>query len=55
MRKLLRQDDFQLCCRMVLCSDWPYNPSGDLVFDLVHAVQEWHFQYHNGPIVVVDK
>ncbi|XP_015928066.1 putative receptor-type tyrosine-protein phosphatase mosPTP-1 isoform X2 [Parasteatoda tepidariorum] len=50
------QDDYEVICRVVQCSGWPKNCSPiSSIYDLVHLVQDWHLEYQNGPMVVVDK
>ncbi|UXI20835.1 hypothetical protein NH340_JMT06778 [Sarcoptes scabiei] len=55
------QDDYELCCRLVHCADWPERQPLAQVFDLIKIVQDW---CHNdtvtssgvlGPVVVVDR
>ncbi|KAF8785289.1 Tyrosine-protein phosphatase 99A like protein [Argiope bruennichi] len=50
------QDDYEVICRIIECSGWPEccTPLSS-VYDLVHLVQEWHLEYQNGPMVVVDR
>ncbi|XP_015791825.1 tyrosine-protein phosphatase 99A isoform X1 [Tetranychus urticae] len=50
------QDDYELICRIVHCPGWP-ETCGPLnsVFDLIKMVQQWHLEYQNGPIVVMDR
>ncbi|PSN58505.1 Tyrosine-protein phosphatase 99A [Blattella germanica] len=50
------QDDYELAVRMVHCPNWPHN-CGALtsVFELINLVQEWHLEYQNGPIIVMDR
>lgn len=50
------QDDYEVICRIIECSGWPECCSPlSSVYDLVHLVQEWHLEYQNGPMVVVDR
>ncbi|XP_023221800.1 tyrosine-protein phosphatase 99A-like isoform X2 [Centruroides sculpturatus] len=50
------QDDYEVTCRIIRCPGWPESCSPvSSVFDLVHVVQEWHLEYQNGPIIVVDR
>ena len=49
------QDDYELCCRIFHCSDWPERQPLTNVFDLVRVVQDWAIEMPNGPVVVVDK
>ena len=49
-------DEFQLSCRLIHYPDWPKSiPASDSIWDLIQSVQDWHLEYHNGPIVVVDE
>ncbi|GBL79845.1 Tyrosine-protein phosphatase 99A [Araneus ventricosus] len=50
------QDDYEVICRIIECSGWPEccTPLSS-VYDLVHLVQDWHLEYQNGPMVVVDR
>nr|CAD7403677.1 unnamed protein product [Timema cristinae] len=50
------QDDYALAVRLIQCSNWPHccNPLNK-AFELINLVQEWHLEYQNGPIVVVDR
>lgn len=49
------QDDYELTVRIIQspCSD----PLSDLpaLLQLLTVVQQWHLEYQNGPIVVVDR
>lgn len=50
------QDDYEVICRIIQCSGWPECCSPlSSVYDLVHLVQDWHLEYQNGPMVVVDR
>lgn len=50
------QDEYQMICRMIQCPGWPESCSPtESVFDLVKVVQEWHLEYQNGPIIVIDR
>ncbi|XP_054721502.1 tyrosine-protein phosphatase 99A-like [Uloborus diversus] len=50
------QDDYEVICRIIECSGWPECCSPlSSVYDLVRLVQEWHLEYQNGPMVVVDR
>ncbi|XP_046912035.2 protein tyrosine phosphatase 99A isoform X4 [Dermatophagoides farinae] len=55
------QDDYELCCRLVHCSDWPERQPLAQVFDLIKIVQDWCTSDTVtssgvlGPVVVVDK
>lgn len=49
------QDEYQMICRMIQCPGWPESCSSNNVFDLVKVVQEWHLNYQNGPIIVIDR
>jgi receptor-type tyrosine-protein phosphatase gamma len=50
------QDDYELPVRMIHCANWPHNCSPiTSVFELINLVQEWHLEYQNGPIVVMDR
>lgn len=49
------QDDYELTVRIIQspCTD----PLSDIpsLLHLLEVVQQWHLEYQNGPIVVVDK
>lgn len=55
------QDDYELCCRLVHCADWPERQPLAQVFDLIRVVQDWCNSDTVtgsgvlGPVVVVDK
>lgn len=50
------QDDYELPVRMIHCANWPHNCSPiTSIFELINLVQEWHIEYQNGPIVVIDR
>lgn len=53
------QDDYELTCRVIHCSDWPRRgqPESNLVqtFDVLKVVRDWHLEYQRGPLVVVDR
>ncbi|KAI2797964.1 Protein tyrosine phosphatase, partial [Blomia tropicalis] len=55
------QDDYELCCRVVHCADWPERQPLAQVFDLIRVVQEWCNSDTVtgsgviGPVVVVDR
>ncbi|XP_054161930.1 tyrosine-protein phosphatase 99A-like isoform X2 [Oppia nitens] len=49
------QDDYELCCRVFHCCDWPERQPLSNVFDLVKVVQDWYVEMPNGPVVVMDK
>jgi len=50
------QDDYELLVRMIHCANWPHNCSPiTSIFELINLVQEWHIEYQNGPIVVIDR
>lgn len=49
-------DDYELTVRMIHCPSWPHNARPvHAVLAPVKMVQEWHLEYQNGPLVVVDK
>lgn len=53
------EDEFQLPVRIVQCSSWAETKSSvmhaESAWDLVRSVQQWHVQYQDGPIVVIDR
>lgn len=50
------QDDYELSARIIQCSNWPHKCLPVIsLFELINLVQEWHIEYQNGPIVVVDR
>lgn len=50
------QDDYELPVRIIQCPEWPHNciPLSSMA-ELLRIVQEWHLDYQNGPIIVMDK
>ncbi|TRY69985.1 hypothetical protein TCAL_10021 [Tigriopus californicus] len=49
------QDDYELTVRVILCSGWPHNVKQlTEAFEVLTLVQEWHLEYQNGPMVVLD-
>uniref|UniRef100_T1JAT5 Uncharacterized protein n=1 Tax=Strigamia maritima TaxID=126957 RepID=T1JAT5_STRMM len=50
------QDDYELLCRILHSPNWPQGciPLSS-AFDLIRVVQQWHQEYQNGPIIVVDR
>jgi len=51
-----RYDDYELKVRIIHCNGWPHNARPTYkVFNVVNLVQDWHLEYQNGPLVVVDK
>ena len=49
-------DDFGLAVRIIYCPLWPTNVAQlEDVFSVLKVVQDWHLEYQNGPLVVVDK
>ena len=51
-----RYDDYELKVRILHCPNWPHNARPLYkVFNVVSLVQDWHLEYQNGPLVVVDK
>lgn len=49
-------DDYELKVRMIKCAGWPHTSSPLYkVLDVINLVQEWHLEYQNGPLVVVDR
>ncbi|XP_076316629.1 putative receptor-type tyrosine-protein phosphatase mosPTP-1 isoform X2 [Tachypleus tridentatus] len=50
------QDEYEVMCRVIQCSGWPDICSPlSCVFDLIYLVQEWHLEYQNGPMIVIDR
>ncbi|XP_040567236.1 putative receptor-type tyrosine-protein phosphatase mosPTP-1 isoform X1 [Lepeophtheirus salmonis] len=47
-----RHDDYELEVRIIHCPDWPSLTRG---FAVLKLVQDWHLEYQDGPLVVVDK
>jgi hypothetical protein len=42
--------------RIIYCPEWPRNvPNLEEVFSVLKVVQDWHLEYQDGPLVVVDK
>ncbi|XP_067128847.1 tyrosine-protein phosphatase 99A-like isoform X4 [Centruroides vittatus] len=50
------QDEYEVTCRIIQCPGWPeaFTPTNQ-IFDLVRIVQDWHLEYQNGPMIVVDR
>ncbi|XP_013779211.1 tyrosine-protein phosphatase 99A-like [Limulus polyphemus] len=50
------QDEYEVMCRIIQCAGWPESCSPlSSVFDLINVVQDWHLEYQNGPMVVIDR
>jgi receptor-type tyrosine-protein phosphatase gamma len=50
------QDDYELAVRIIHAPNWPHSCSPlNTVSHLLTLVQEWHLEYQNGPIIVVDR
>ncbi|KAG8225885.1 hypothetical protein J437_LFUL006047 [Ladona fulva] len=50
------QDDYELAVRIIHCENWIENSATlAAVFDTITMVQEWHVEYQNGPMVVMDE
>ncbi|QQP42114.1 Uncharacterized protein FKW44_016678, partial [Caligus rogercresseyi] len=47
-----RHDDYEMEVRIIHCPDWPSLTRG---FAVLKLVQDWHLEYQDGPLVVVDK
>ena len=42
--------------RIIYCPEWPRNVFKlEEVFSVLKVVQDWHLEYQDGPLVVVDK
>ncbi|CAH0385526.1 unnamed protein product [Bemisia tabaci] len=48
-----QQDDYELSVRIIQSSN--YFSNLESLYKLLEIVQEWHLEYQNGPVVVVDK
>jgi Protein-tyrosine phosphatase. len=50
------QDDYELAVRMIHSPNWPHSCSPlTSLFELINLVQEWHLEYQNGPVIVMDR
>jgi receptor-type tyrosine-protein phosphatase gamma len=50
------QDDYELAVHMIHCANWPHSCSPIIsMLELINLVQEWHLEYQNGPIIVMDR
>ncbi|XP_076362408.1 putative receptor-type tyrosine-protein phosphatase mosPTP-1 isoform X1 [Tachypleus tridentatus] len=50
------EDEYEVMCRIIQCAGWPESCSPlSSVFDLINVVQDWHLEYQNGPMVVIDR
>ena len=45
-------DDYELAVRIIHCPDWADSSER---FRVLKLVQDWHLEYQDGPLVVVDK
>ena len=65
-----RYDDYELKVRILHCQGWPHSPGSfskvrtlafasiipyHQVLTAVTLVQDWHLEYQNGPLVLVDR
>jgi len=51
-----RYDDYELKVRILHCQGWPHSARAPhKVFSAVSLVQDWHLEYQNGPLVLVDR
>jgi hypothetical protein len=51
-------DDFGLAVRIIHSPHWPSAADASRledVFSVLKVVQDWHLEYQNGPLVVVDQ
>lgn len=48
-----QHDDYELAVRVIHCPDWSSNVTNR--FAVLKLVQDWHLEYQDGPLVVVDK
>lgn len=51
-----QHDDYELAVRIIHCPDWSHSiPKVSKNFNVLKLVQDWHLEYQDGPLVVVDK
>jgi receptor-type tyrosine-protein phosphatase gamma len=51
-----RYDDYELKVRFLYCEGWPHAARAlHKVLSAVSLVQDWHLEYQNGPLVLVDR
>ena len=51
-----QHDDYELAVRIIHCPDWSHSISKvQQCFNVLKLVQDWHLEYQDGPLVVVDK
>ena len=52
-----QHDDYELAVRIIHCPDWSHSLPKNVNknFDVLKLVQDWHLEYQDGPLVVVDK
>jgi len=52
-----QHDDYELAVRIIYCPEWHSLEHVDLVqaFSVLKVVQDWHLEYQDGPLVVVDR
>jgi len=51
-----QHDDYELAVRIIHCPDWSHSIAKvQQCFNVLKLVQDWHLEYQDGPLVVVDK
>jgi len=50
-----QHDDYELAVRIIHCPEWHKLQNLIQAFTVLKLVQDWHLEYQDGPLVVVDR
>ena len=50
-----QHDDYELAVRIIQCPEWHKMHNLLQAFSVLKLVQDWHLEYQDGPLVVVDR
>ena len=50
-----QHDDYELAVRIIYCPEWHSLVDLAQAFSVLKVVQDWHLEYQDGPLVVVDR
>ena len=50
-----QHDDYELAVRIIHCPEWHKLQNLIQAFTVLRLVQDWHLEYQDGPLVVVDR
>ena len=50
-----QHDDYELAVRIIYCPEWHSLVNLVQAFSVLKVVQDWHLEYQDGPLVVVDR